>query len=256
MTQRLEIFYRDERDECIAEAINTEGTFDECRIIVPKHIDMTIDFRLETDTVNSSLIIIEDIETGKEVYKVTLSNESGKSIAQAYIPADPESNKEKRYILNITNSNSFKCKVKSRNNYEMRFEDNYIDEDYNDITAHLKFFTTPLKDKDVVLLRSRKGTYINTPHGTGPFAQMIDKANPDPRISHEGWIIERPSSSGPVNHGDAVFIKSRKNHYVNSDGKVDSLVLIKQDPNTEICNSDEIWFLELIVIEPENLCYL
>ncbi|MEC0233745.1 hypothetical protein P4H71_05160 [Paenibacillus kribbensis] len=300
MTQRLEIFYR---DECNAEAINTGETADECRIIVPKHVKLTIDFLLDSETVNTPVISIEEINEDNRrirvVYNETLSNESGSRTDQAYVP---ESNEDKKYLLKITNFNEnawrLKCKEKSRNDYELRFDDTYRDEDYDDITAHLKFIPTPLNDKDIILLRSRKGTFINTAHGIGPSVQMISEANYDPHISDEAWriersegsgplmhgdgiflrtrsrhylntdhgmgpnvkvvpeanfdthisdevwIIERPSGRGPVNYGDAVFIKTRKNYYLNTNGEADSPVNVVTEPNTEICHSDEIWFLD------------
>ncbi|MFB5553343.1 hypothetical protein ACE41B_30610 [Bacillus cereus] len=239
MTQRLDIFYR---DECNEEAINTSIIADECRISVPRQIKLKIDFQFDSQTVDTPYVSIVDIDDDKVVYNKTLSRNR---VDQAFLPA---SNKNKKYLFTIKNmfgyTYRFKCKENSRNAYEMRFDDNYRGEDYNDVIANLKFIPNPINDKGIVFLRHRKGTFINTAHGTGPSVQMIGEANYNPSISDEVWIIERPSGNGPVNYGDAVFIKTRKNYYLNSDGKVDSSVFVLPESNTVICHSDEIWFLE------------
>ncbi|HFK1742577.1 TPA: hypothetical protein ACGXP7_006123 [Bacillus cereus] len=293
MTQRLDIFYR---DECNEEAINTSIIADECRISVPRQIKLKIDFQFDSQTVDTPYVSIVDIDDDKVVYNKTLSRNR---VDQAFLPA---SNKNKKYLFTIKNmfgyTYRFKCKENSRNAYEMRFDDNYRGEDYNDVIANLKFIPNPINDKGIVFLRHRKGTFINTAHGTGPSVQMIGEANYNPSISDEAWIversegigplmhgdgvflltrsqyylntdhgvgpkvkvrpdanrdthisdevwiIERPSGNGPVNYGDAVFIKTRKNYYLNSDGKVDSSVFVLPESNTVICHSDEIWFLE------------
>ncbi|MED3476511.1 hypothetical protein P4520_17470 [Bacillus thuringiensis] len=307
MTQRLEIFYS---DDCNKEQINTSIIADECRIIVPKYIKLIIDFRLDSQTVNPAYISIVEIDDDnrsiKVVYSETLSESSENTLGQAFVPA---SNEYKKYLFKIEdmfgNAYEFKWKEKSRNDYEIRFDDRYGDKDYNDIIAHLQLVPEPLpiKDKDIIFFRHRKGTFINTDHGTGPIVKMIGGANYNPSISDEGWriervegsgplmhgdaiflrtrseyylnthrkkidneweqvvevlseanfdpnesnelwIIEKASGSGPVNYGDAVFIKSRINYYLTSDGKVKHPVTVLLEPDTTICHSDEIWFVE------------
>ncbi|WP_144466379.1 hypothetical protein [Bacillus sp. FDAARGOS_235] len=301
MTQRLDIFYS---DDCNKEERNTSIRADECRIFVPKYIQLVIDFRLDSQTVNTPNISIVEIDDAKVVFSRTLSGSN--TVDQAFVPA---SNEDKKYLFTIKNMSEdayrFKCKENSRNVYEMGFDDTHGDKDYNDVIAYLKLVPKPLplKDKDIVFFRHRKGTFINTDHGTGPSVKMNYEANYDTHISDEGWrieraegsgplmhgdeiflrtwskyylnthrketgngweqvvevlseanfnpdesnelwIIEKALGSGPVNYGDAVFIKSRINYYLTSDGKDKHPVTVLLEPDTTICHSNEIWFVE------------
>lgn len=297
MTQRLDIFYS---DDCNKEERNTSIIADECRISVPRQFDLKIDFLVDSQTEDPPYVSIVEIDDDNRIIQGVYSKTLSRSRAdQVFVPA---SNEDKKYLFTIKNmfgyAYRFKCKEDSRNSYEMQYDDNFGDKDYDDVIAYLKFIPNPINDKGIVFLRHRKGTFINTAHGTGPSVQMIGEANYNPSISDEAWIversegrgplmhgdgvflltrsqyylntdhgvgpkvkvrpdanrdthisdevwiIERPSGSGPVNYGDAVFIKTRKNYYLNSDGKVDSSVFVLPEPNTVICHSDEIWFLE------------
>lgn len=306
MTQRIDISYRSDWDECNGQVIKMGVTADECRIIVPKSVKLKIDILLDSGTVIPPVITIEEINDDggsiRLVYSETPSIGSREGIKQVFVPA---SHKDKIYLLKITNFNndlwSFKCKENAINDFELKFDDTFRDRDYDDLTAFLKFIPVQLNDKDVILLRSRKGTYINTSNGIGPSVQMTNEVNYDPHKSDEGWriersegdgpllhgdavflrtwskhylntdhgtgrvvkvipeanfdthisdevwIIERLSGGGQVNHGDAVFLKTRQNYYLNTSGEVNSPVNVVEKPTTEICHSDEVWFLERII---------
>jgi hypothetical protein len=103
-----------------------------------------------------------------------------------------------------------------------------------------------VQNSDAILLRTRNNHYLNTDNGVGPAVKMSPAANHDPSVSDEIWWVERLAGSGTVQNGDAILLRTRNNHYLNTDNGVGPAVKMSPAANHDPSVSDEIWWVELV----------
>ncbi len=96
---------------------------------------------------------------------------------------------------------------------------------------------------DKVFLHSRKNRFLNAANGSGPLAMSVNH-EADPAVSDEVWWIERLEGKGEVQHGEAIFLRTRKNRYLNTGNGVGPVVQLTDNHDGNPAKSDELWWAE------------